>query len=207
MTTTTGPVPTSSLLNLPNSLTLSRLLLAAVMCGCIHAQLWLASLLVFILAILTDWLDGFFARKFGTSTAFGRCFDPLVDKVLVCSALVFLLPHPESGLAAWMVALILARELLITGLRGVVEQAGVSFGADYLGKLKMVTQSGYLLAVLLHLTLAVQTPDQTGDVLQTLASILLVATIVATVVSGMQYFLRAAPILANWESVSGDPNA
>lgn len=188
--------PAVSILNLPNFLTLSRLALAVVLYACIEMRAWLVGLIVFIVAAVTDWLDGFFARKFGTSTAFGRCFDPLVDKVLVCGAFVFLLPHPETGLAPWMVALIVARELLITGVRGFVEQEGVNFGADYLGKLKMVTQSGYLIAVLLRLSLPVNASRSWQSAVEILVGGLLVATLITTVASGLQYILRAGRILA-----------
>src|SRR5438105_538785 len=143
--------PTSarpSLLNLPNQLTAARLVLSVALFGCIAAAWWLVGLVVFVLAAVTDWLDGYLARRLGVAGAFGRQFDPLVDKVLVCGAFIFLLPVPHAGVEAWMVTVVVARELLITGLRGFVESQATRFGADWLGKVKMALQCAALIAIL-----------------------------------------------------------
>ena len=93
---------------------------------------------------LTDWLDGYLARAQGLVSPLGRVLDPLVDKVLISGAFIFLLPvalsQGENWLPPWMVAVVVGRELIITSVREVVERHGVAFGADWPGKLKMVLQ-------------------------------------------------------------------
>src|SRR5262245_3014376 len=102
---------------LPNQLTSARLVLAVILFGLIAWSAWLTCIVVFAVAAVTDWLDGYFARKQGLTSALGRNFDPLVDKVLICGAFIFLLKVNESGLSPWMVTVVVARELIITGLR------------------------------------------------------------------------------------------
>src|SRR6516165_5461057 len=98
-----APAPRDRWLTLPNLLTLSRLPLAVLLFVCIANAWWLAGLLVFVLASLTDWADGFLARRLGQLSALGRSLDPLVDKVLVGGAFIFLIPVKESELTPWMV--------------------------------------------------------------------------------------------------------
>src|SRR5947199_4524510 len=116
--------------NLPNQLTALRLVLAIALFVLIGLHWWLWSMLVFAAAAVTDWLDGYLARKQGLSSTLGRVFDPLVDKVLICGAYIFLLPVPRAGLLPWMVTVVVARELIITGLRSFLENRGIVFGAD-----------------------------------------------------------------------------
>src|SRR5262245_60237612 len=87
--------------NLPNLLTSTRLILAVVLFALISWHSWLLALAVFLVAAITDWLDGYLARKQGLTSAFGRNFDPLVDKVLIGGAFIFLLPVANSGLVPW----------------------------------------------------------------------------------------------------------
>src|SRR4029077_13230337 len=91
-------------LNLANQLTASRLVLAVVLFILIAVQSWLWCILVFAAAAITDWLDGYLARKHGLTSSLGRVFDPLVDKVLICGAYVFLLEtsYERTGLLPWM---------------------------------------------------------------------------------------------------------
>ena len=87
-------------------------------------------------------------------SSLGRNLDPLVDKVVICGAYIFLLPFGrEVGLAAWMVTLVVGRELIITGLRGFLENRGANFGADWLGKIKMTLQCVVLFAIFVVLEL------------------------------------------------------
>src|SRR5205085_491290 len=86
---TAPPAARPGVYNLPNLLTATRLGLAVVLFACIAYDLWLAGLVVFAVAAVTDWLDGYLARKLGVAGAFGRQFDPLVDKVLICGAFIF----------------------------------------------------------------------------------------------------------------------
>src|SRR5438105_8555288 len=137
--------------NLPNQLTAARFVLGIVLFVLIEHTLWISCVIVFALAALTDWLDGYLARKQGLVSTLGRNLDPLVDKVVVCGAYIFLLPNPVSGLTAWMVTLVVGRELIITGLRSFMENLGASFGADWMGKIKMVLQCAALFAIFIFL--------------------------------------------------------
>src|SRR5260370_8744056 len=119
--------------DLPNQLTAARFVLALVLFVLIGLDnSWIECAVVFALAALTDYLDGYFARKQGLSSTLGRVLDPLVDKVLIGGAYIFLLPLGDrAGLAAWMVTLVVARELVITGLGSFMENRGAPFGADW----------------------------------------------------------------------------
>src|SRR6516162_9198316 len=158
---TVTPNRPSSVVNLPNQLTAARLVLAIVLFGLIAFQSWFWATVVFALAAVTDWLDGYLARKQGLTSALGRVFDPLVDKVLICGAYIFLLGiGSQSGLLPWMVTVVVARELIITGLRSYLENRGVVFGADWLGKLKMGLQCAALFGIIAILWLANSAGDE-----------------------------------------------
>jgi CDP-diacylglycerol--glycerol-3-phosphate 3-phosphatidyltransferase len=184
--------------NLPNQLTAARLVLAVILFFLIVGELWLACILVFALASLTDWLDGYLARKQGLTSALGRVFDPLVDKVLVSGAYIFLLGVPDggSGLLPWMVTVVVARELIITGLRSFLENRGVVFGADWLGKLKMGLQCAALFGIFVALLLAEGDANESVTVFfQMVRNGLIYAMVAATALSGLQYLWRAALLL------------
>jgi CDP-diacylglycerol--glycerol-3-phosphate 3-phosphatidyltransferase len=186
-----------SLVNLPNQLTATRLLLGVVLFGLIAWQAWVWCLIVFAVAACTDWLDGYLARKQGLTSALGRVFDPLVDKIVVCGAYVFLLGVADkSGLAPWMVTIVIARELIITGLRSFLENQGVQFGADWLGKLKMGLQCAALFGIFIGLQLEGHSHDP--ELAQTVLSVrdgLIYAMLGATALSGLQYLWRAAMLI------------
>ena len=132
----------ASVFNLPNQLTGLRLILAVILFGLIGWECYLASLVLFIIAASTDWLDGYFARKYGQVTTLGRILDPFADKVIVCGTFIFLAAIPQMAhvLRAWMVVVIVGRELLVTALRSFMEERGSDFSAKMPGKLKMVLQ-------------------------------------------------------------------
>jgi CDP-diacylglycerol--glycerol-3-phosphate 3-phosphatidyltransferase len=182
--------PSAGVFNLPNGLTLARLGLAVVLFACIAYKWWQTGLVVFVLAAITDWLDGYLARKHGSASAFGRNFDPLVDKVLISGAFIFLLPVEGSELAAWMVTVVVGRELIITGLRSFMESAAASFGADWLGKIKMGLQCAALIAILVVLSWGTA-----GGFLWYVQIGLIYAMLVATALSGLQYLWRALLLL------------
>lgn len=186
-----------SLWNLPNQLTAARLLLSAVLFICIACHWWLTGAGVFAVAAATDWLDGYLARRQNLVSSLGRQLDPLVDKILICGAYIFLLSVPGSGLAAWMVAIVVIRELLITGLRGYLEQRGTEFGADWLGKLKMGLQCVALFAMLIILHWQEQLTDASEGILSKglvygMRDALLYGMVGVTAWSGLQYLGRAA---------------
>jgi CDP-diacylglycerol---glycerol-3-phosphate 3-phosphatidyltransferase len=186
----------SELLTVPNLLSLSRIPLTAVLCWAVAAEWWLVALLTFAVAAFTDWLDGWWARRFNQLSAVGRALDPLTDKVLIASAFIFLIPVPDAGIHPWVVAVVVVREVLITGLRGMVEAAGKSFGADWFGKLKTVLQCAVLIGVLLLKTLrANEWWTAALPLLDGVQAALLWAMLIATVGSAVQYGVRAAKLL------------
>ena len=126
--------------NVPNQLTASRLVLAIVLFVLIAWQWYQTGLIVFLLAAGTDWLDGYWARKYGQVTTLGRILDPFVDKIIICGTFIFLVPLADSGIRAWMAVVVVGRELLVTALRSFLEQQGADFSASMSGKLKMVLQ-------------------------------------------------------------------
>jgi CDP-diacylglycerol--glycerol-3-phosphate 3-phosphatidyltransferase len=188
-TATKSPRP--PVFNLPNQLTASRFVLALVLFAFIDLSLWIGCIVIFALAATTDWLDGYLARKQGLVSTLGRNLDPLVDKVLVCGAYTFLIPVPGAGVTAWMVTLVVARELIITGLRSFMENRGASFGADWLGKIKMVLQCAALIAIFVALEVPNRWPEMVAYV-NPLQLVLIYAMIVSTALSGLQYLWRAA---------------
>jgi CDP-diacylglycerol--glycerol-3-phosphate 3-phosphatidyltransferase len=183
-----------SVFNLPNQLTAARLVLAVVLFVLISWSVWIGCLVVFAAAAVTDWLDGYLARKQGLTSTLGRNFDPLVDKVLICGAYIFLLAEPKAGLLAWMVTVVVARDLIINSLRSFIENQGAAFGADWLGKLKMVLQCAALFAIFV----ALQMPQWSADAVwyfDRLRDGLVYTMVVATALSGLQYLWRAALLL------------
>ncbi len=191
---TTTPHRMATFFNLPNQLTTSRLVLGVVLFVLIAIESWLWCLVVFSLAALTDWLDGYLARLQGQTSSLGRVFDPLVDKVLVSGAFIFLLPEGNKAgwLTPWMVTVVVGREFLITGLRGWLESMGVQFGADWLGKIKMTLQCAALVAIFVALRFGGEWPS-----LGPMRTCLVYAMLVATILSGLQYLWRGAILLRN----------
>jgi CDP-diacylglycerol--glycerol-3-phosphate 3-phosphatidyltransferase len=186
--------PLASFRTLPNQLTLVRLVLSVVLFGLIAFHAWASCLVVFALASITDWLDGWLARRWAQTSDLGRVLDPLVDKVLICGIFTFLLPlgHADGWMTPWMVTLVVARELLITGLRGYLESIGVPFGADWLGKLKMTLQC--VTAVVLFAALLPQPGNLPAPVSWVRLGVVYLMLLV-TALSGLQYVWRAAWVL------------
>jgi CDP-diacylglycerol--glycerol-3-phosphate 3-phosphatidyltransferase len=193
MATATSP-GRQTVWNLPNQLTASRFVLALILFVLIEWEVWLGCLLIFVAAAVTDWLDGYLARKQGLTSSLGRNLDPLVDKVLVCGAYIFLLPDGdrEGWLKAWMVTLVVARELVITGLRGWMESQGATFGADWLGKIKMGLQCAALIAI--FFTQGAR-DWELYPALKILRAGLVWAMLLATLLSGLQYLWKAFALL------------
>lgn len=141
------PPPKTSVWNVPNQVTVSRLVLTLVLFVLLGLQWYLASLLVFIVAASTDWVDGYWARKYGQVTQLGRILDPFADKLIICGTYIYLSAVPPtdagvspSGIAVWVTVLVVGRELLVTALRSFVEGHGGDFSAKWIGKWKMVAQ-------------------------------------------------------------------
>lgn len=151
---------------------------------------------LFVIVAATDVLDGWLARRGNHVTAFGRIADPFVDKVLVVGALVFLavLPWSSGFLPAWIVVAVVAREFLVTGIRGYVESQGAQFPADRFGKLKMAVQCVAVGALLARL--AFQWPAALVGPLEVLIHVTVWTTLITTVGSGMTYVLKVRQLLS-----------
>lgn len=210
---TDPPAPAPWQVHLPNALTLLRVAMAALFVGLIAFRSrpfptdpsipgdppdigLLLSGALFVLAAFTDALDGYLARKWNVISKFGRVMDPFADKILVLGAFV-MLAGPAftsasgdlvSGVAPWMVVVILARELLVTSIRGALEGDGIDFSAGWAGKAKMVLQS--VVVPLIIVLLAWGAPAR-GSARAWTIDIAVWATVVVTILSGIPYITRA----------------
>lgn len=144
-------------MNLPNRLTMLRIVLAAAVFASLmsEAPFWhLAALVMFVAAIVTDWLDGWLARKMKTVSPFGKIADPIADKILVLGTLIALIRLKELEVPLWAVFLIVMRELLIGGVRVIAGAQGKVLAADRFGKIKTAIQlvaiAGMILVVVLN---------------------------------------------------------
>jgi CDP-diacylglycerol--glycerol-3-phosphate 3-phosphatidyltransferase len=190
------PATPEPLVNVPNALSFSRLPLAVALFACIAHGWWFAALLTFTVAAVTDWLDGWWARRYGPLSLVGRNLDTLTDKVLVCGAFVYLAPVPAAGVPTWAAVLVLSRELVVTAVRGVVEATGQKFGADRFGKLKMGLQCAVLIGVfLIQWWRAEGFSTDVLAVLEPAQTVLFWAMVAATVGSGAQYLVKAHRML------------
>lgn len=137
--------------NLPNRLTAFRVACIPVVVFCLQFPGRLGSFLaaLFIsMAFITDALDGFYARKYGSVTALGKFLDPLADKILVTLTMIALIPM--GRIPTWMVLLIVAREMAVTGLRSIAAKEGIVIQASILGKYKTIFQSVASIGLCLH---------------------------------------------------------
>lgn len=188
-----------SVYNVPNLLTTVRLLLAIAVVALIPAEFYVAGLVIFLIAVSTDWMDGYWARKYGQVTKVGRIFDPFVDKIIICGTFIVLVGIPESGVASWMAILVVGRELLVTSLRGIIEGGGGDFSASWLGKWKMVLQCVAVALVLLTLI-----AEPASAAMRWLATATLWAAVALTVYSGYDYAVAAARVMRDDEHVASD---
>lgn len=175
-------------MNTPNLLTILRIVLIPFFVffmlgsGLEYAK-WIA-LAIFIVASLTDTLDGYLARKHHQVTNFGKFMDPLADKLLVCSAMICLI---ESGkLASWIVIIIISREFIISGFRLVAADNGIVIAANWWGKFKTVSQM--IMIVLLIADL--------GGFFATLETVFIYVALVLTVVSLVDYIWKNRKVLS-----------
>lgn len=199
-------------MNLPNKITVGRfvlaLLLFAYLVGtetCAGSSWWAPAIAggAFILAVASDALDGYYARKLGQQTDFGRIADPVVDKVIVSGTMIFLSSSSwaRGYLPVWMTVVIVCREFLVSGLRGFIEARGVAFPARWDGKLKMVLQCMAIPAIFLVrvVDLSAGPAGALWPLVHSLALVLVWLTFVLTVVSGARYVAAAARVLRTAE--------
>ncbi len=173
-------------MNLPNKLTMFRVVLIPffivfLLVPTIPAGKWIA-LAIFIVASLTDLLDGRIARKYNLVTNFGKFMDPLADKLLVCSALICLIELQR--IPSWMVVLIIAREFTISGFRLIAADNGVVIAASYFGKFKTTFQ---MIAVCLLIA--------DIEALQSVTLIILWIAVILTVVSLVDYLVKNKDVM------------
>ncbi len=133
--------------NVPNQLTVARLVLSIICFVFLAFHSYLIAGILFGIAAGTDWVDGYWARKYGQVTKLGRILDPFADKIVICGTFIFLAAVPPaatgesaSGIAAWIAVVVVGRELLVTALRSAFEGQGIDFSAQWAGKWKMVFQ-------------------------------------------------------------------
>ena len=139
-------------MNLPNKLTIARVIMIPLFLICLYLNIGCGKYIavgIFIIASLTDLLDGKIARKYNLVTNFGKFMDPLADKLLVCSALIALVDL--NRIAAWIVIIIIAREFIISGFRLVASDNGVVIAASYWGKFKTTFQMIMIILLVLDL--------------------------------------------------------
>jgi len=191
--------------NIPNILTLSRLGLAIVMMALLSVNIPFAStmaLLVFVVAGITDYLDGYLARNVYGVTSFGRLMDPLTDKVLVCAAFVSFVELKITP--AWIVVIIISREFLVTGLRLLAVSKGEVIPAGKWGKHKTVWQIIAIAALLLGLAVrndllrnaGVQLLENYDFYLGHISLAISASVAVITMASGVLYFMEHRSIIS-----------
>ena len=176
-------------MNLPNKLTVLRVVLIPFFVVFMLVDIlgaydkWI-SLAIFIVASLTDLLDGKIARKYNLVTNFGKFMDPLADKMLVCSALICLVATGQ--LAAWMVIVIISREFIISGFRLVASDNGVVIAASYWGKFKTTFQMLMIIVLILNFP---------GRVFEVLGLILTWVALLLTIISLCDYLIKNKDVL------------
>jgi len=192
-------------MNLANKLTLSRIALSPVFMALIlidDTRAKLASLIVFVVAALTDLGDGYFARKSGRVTGFGKFMDPLADKILASTALISLVAL--GYVHGWMVTVIVVREFFITGLRSLAAYRGMliipSFGARIKTALQMLTIGiillfVYLKAMLVPLGYHWEMFESPTTIV--VFDVLMVVNMVVTVLTGADYVIKHANLIKN----------
>lgn len=170
-------------MNLPNKLTMGRIFAIPVFIIVFMMDYRYAAAIIFVLAAVTDMLDGHIARKHNLVTNFGKLMDPLADKLLVMAALVCLV---EVGdVAGWMVVVILGRELIITGMRQVAAAQGIVIAAGTTGKIKTITQM-----IAIPLLILENWPFSVLGIPVPFDIIFLWIAVVMTIVSGAEYIMK-----------------
>ena len=177
-------------MNLPNKLTILRVILIPFFVFFLLTDFvpyhYIIALVIFIVASLTDMADGKIARKYNLVTNFGKFMDPLADKLLVCSAMICLIPLGQ--LAAWIVVIIIAREFIISGFRLIASDNGVVIAASYWGKFKTTFQMLMIIVLILEL----QFPNA---VFHWLGVILTWVALALTVISLIDYIVKNKDVL------------
>ena len=174
-------------MNTPNKLTIARIIMIPFFVAFLmyditgNADKWIA-LAIFVIASLTDTLDGYLARKYHLVTNFGKFMDPLADKLLVCSALICF--TATGQLAAWITIIIIAREFIISGFRLVAADNGVVIAASYWGKFKTAFQMTAVILLIFNI-----------PALTLVTNMVVVIAVALTIISLVDYVAKNIKIL------------
>ena len=196
--------PSSTVWNIPNQITAVRLVLAIVVFVLIPLENYLLAMVLFSIAAATDWMDGYWARKYNQVTRLGRVFDPFVDKVIICGTYILLAANGNQqqfghwGIVGWMAVVVVARELLVTVIRSQIEKEGGDFSAKWAGKWKMGFQCGAVIATLLALYLtrtSSQPIEDLADWLKWSMAGFVWLSVASTIYSGAVYLLAGSRIM------------
>mgnify|MGYP003370007901 CR=1 FL=1 len=177
-------------MNLPNKLTIARMILiipfvVLMMMGEFQTTRYVA-LAIFIIASVTDWFDGYLARKNHLVTNFGKFMDPLADKLLVCSAMICLVA--EGSLPAWIVIIIISREFVISGFRLIASDNGIVIAASWWGKFKTTAQMLMIILLILNL-------GEKMAVFVVLEQIFIWLALILTVISLIDYIMKNKQVI------------
>jgi len=194
--------------NIPNKITAGRLVLAAIFFVLVSYDgrttlCWAAA--VFALACVTDFLDGYLARRLDQATAFGRVADPFVDKVIVCGGFV-LMAGRSDFIVPWMVVVLISREFLVSSIRGYAESQGVAFGAEMAGKIKAVVQM-FALGFAIYFKACGSLPFLPEAPSRWLCSAGVYLALILTVASAATYIVKARRVFAAPEAGKDDAAA
>lgn len=190
--------PADQIWNVPNRISMARLVLSLLVFALVPLGSYWAGLIVFVIAASTDWVDGWWARKYNQVSKLGRILDPFCDKILICGVFILLAEAMVEfpwwmRITGWIAVIVVGRELLVTVLRSLIEQSGGDFSAKMAGKLKMWFQCIAAGACLLALALKTSSSENatpTWLVVVMTASIWL--AVISTVYSGAEYVVAAS---------------
>lgn len=189
-------------MNLPNKLTVLRIILMPVMVVLFYCGLYITSAVVFAFAAYTDMLDGKIARKNNIVTVFGKFVDPLADKLINIAAIILLTARISATGPMWYSILvtvstvvIVSRETIITALRALAANEGVVIAADKLGKIKTVLQDIAIVGMFIDESQFISDIAFVGDLVHWTAVVMLVAALALTILSGINYFTSNKEIL------------
>ena len=171
-------------MNTPNKLTIARIIAFLMYDITGSADKWIA-LAIFVIASLTDTLDGYLARKYHLVTNFGKFMDPLADKLLVCSALICF--TATGQLPAWITIIIIAREFIISGFRLIAADNGIVIAASYWGKFKTVSQMIMIILMIMNLD---------NQVFQGAITLFVVIAVALTIISLIDYIVKNKSVLS-----------
>ncbi len=197
--TENAPTLVEQMSNVPNRISAVRLLLSVLVFVLLPMEMYWAAMIVFLIAAGTDWIDGWYARKYNLVTQLGRILDPFCDKILICGSYILLAIEMNdvfpwwARIDGWMAVVVVGRELLVTVLRSMIEGAGGDFSAKMAGKLKMWFQC--IAVVFSIVALALNSADSEAGLpawLMWTMTISIWVSVLSTLHSGVLYIFGAA---------------